>query len=60
MEELDRIIAEENLDKGQTRKFIDNAFRDGYVQITDTGLTKILPPVSRFTPAGERTKKKKR
>lgn len=28
---------------------MNNAFRDGYVQTTGTGLTKILPPVSRFT-----------
>jgi type I restriction enzyme, R subunit len=58
MEELDQIIAEENLDKEETRKFINNAFRDGYVQTTGTGLSKILPPVSRFTPTGERTQKR--
>lgn len=58
MEELDQIIAEENLNKEETHKFINNAFRDGYVQTTGTGLAKILPPVSRFTPSGERTKKR--
>lgn len=57
-EELDRIIAEENLDKEETHKFIKNAFRDGYVQTTGTGLAKILPPVSRFSPSGERTQKR--
>lgn len=57
-EEIDRIIAEENLDKTETYKFIQNAFRDGYVQTTGTGLTKILPPVSRFSPTGERTMKR--
>ncbi|HNH66262.1 MAG TPA: type I restriction endonuclease subunit R, partial [Bacteroidia bacterium] len=58
MEELDQIIAEEGLDKDETYKFINNAFRDGYVQTTGTGLAKILPPVSRFTPTGERTQKR--
>jgi type I restriction enzyme R subunit len=58
MEELDKIIAEEKLDKEETYKFINNAFRDGYVQTTGTGLAKILPPVSRFTPTGERTQKR--
>ena len=58
LEELDSIITDENLDKGETYKFISNAFRDGYVQSTGTAITKVLPPVSRFTPNGERTKKR--
>ncbi len=57
-EELDKIISEEHLDKEETYKFINNAFRDGYVQTTGTGLAKILPPVSRFTATGERTQKR--
>jgi len=57
-EELNQIIIEENLDKEETYKFVNNAFRDGYVQTTGTGLTKILPPVSRFSATGERTQKK--
>ena len=58
MEELDSIITDENLDKNETYKFIDNAFRDGYLQITGTAITKVLPPASRFTANGERTKKR--
>ena len=57
-EELDRIIEEENLDKTEAYKFMGNAFRDGYVQTTGTAITKVLPPVSRFTPTGDRTKKR--
>jgi len=57
-EELEKIISEENLNKEETIKFIDNAFRDGYVQETGTALTKVLPPVSRFTPTGDRAKKR--
>lgn len=58
LEELDMIITEENLDKDETYKFINNAFRDGFVQSTGTAISKILPPVSRFTPTGDRTKKR--
>lgn len=56
LEELDKIIGEENLNKEETYGFIQNAFRDGYVQTTGTLITKVLPPVSRFTPGGERTR----
>jgi len=58
VEELDQIINDENLDKEETYKFITNAFCDGYVQSTGTALSKVLPPVSRFTPTGDRTKKR--
>lgn len=58
IEELNQIILDENLDKDETYKFIKNAFRDGYVQTTGTGLAEILPPVSRFSPSGERTQKR--
>jgi type I restriction enzyme, R subunit len=56
--ELDKIINDENLDKEEAYKFIANAFRNGYVQESGTALIKVLPPVSRFSPSGERTKKK--
>lgn len=56
--ELNKIISEESLDKEETYKFMKNAFRDGYVQTTGTGLAKILPPVSRFSESGERTQKR--
>lgn len=56
--ELDQLIAEESLDKEATYTFIHNTFRDGYVQTTGTGLAKILPPVSRFKPTGDRTQKR--
>ena len=55
---MDQIIAEEGLDMEETYKFIQNAFSDGYIPTTGTGLAKILPPVSRFTPTGERTQKR--
>lgn len=58
LEELNKIIEDENLNKVETYKYIANAFRDGYVQETGTAITKVLPPVSRFSKTGERTKKR--
>ncbi len=57
-EELERIIVEENLNKEETYKFISNAFRDGFIQTTGTAISSVLPPISRFTQSGDRTKKK--
>lgn len=58
VEELDRIIAEEGLNADATRTFIDNAFRDGSIPTTGTAITKIIPPVSRFSKNnGHATKK---
>jgi type I restriction enzyme R subunit len=58
VEELEQIITNENLDHDATYTFVRNAFRDGSVAITGTAITKVLPPVSRFSPTGERTKKR--
>lgn len=57
-EELQGIIEEENLNPKETHIFIKNAFRNGEILTTGTALAKILPPVSRFSPDGERTKKR--
>lgn len=58
IEELERIIAEENLDPEATRSFVDNAFRDGSIPATGTAVTKILPPVSRFSKTSGHAGKK--
>ena len=58
LEELDQIIATENLNREETYKFVKDAFRDGFVQSTGTALSKVLPPVSRFSETGERSKKR--
>lgn len=48
-EELEQIIAEEGLNAEETKAFVANAFRDGAIPATGTAITKILPPVSRFS-----------
>ena len=55
--ELTAIIEEEKLKPEETRKFIENAFRDGSVKTTGTDIDKIMPPVSRFG-GGNREEKK--
>ena len=55
--ELMAIIEEEKLKPDETRKFIENAFRDGSVKTTGTDIDKIMPPVSRFG-GGNREEKK--
>jgi len=57
-EELEKIIEEENLDGEKTYQFIKNSFKRGYIESIGTEFTQILPPMSRFTPSGERTKKR--
>ena len=57
-EELDKIIKEENLNHDETYKFIRNAFKDGNIPTTGTAITKILPPVTRFSKDAIRTKKR--
>ena len=55
IEELEEIIKFEDLDRDETYKFVRNAFRNGMVATTGTDLAKVLPPVSRFSPGGERS-----
>ncbi|HRY97630.1 MAG TPA: type I restriction endonuclease subunit R [Bacteroidales bacterium] len=58
IEELEEIIERENLDHDETYKFVRNAFRNGSLATTGTALAKVLPPVSRFSPGGERSQKR--
>lgn len=56
-EELVQIIKDEKLKEPETRKFIENAFRDGEIKTTGTDIDKLMPPVSRFG-GGNRSAKK--
>ena len=42
-----------------TREFMRNAFRDNFLQVNGTAPSKVLPPVSRFTPTGDRARNAK-
>ena len=58
--ELDGIIADEGLKPVETRQFVESAFRDGALPTTGTAITRILPPVSRFSASGEHGQTKQR
>ena len=55
--ELVNIITSENLKETETRKFIEDSFKNGSVKTTGTDIEKILPPTSRFG-GGNRDQKK--
>jgi type I restriction enzyme R subunit len=56
-EELVQIIKDEKLKESETRKFIENALRDGEIKTTGTDIDKLMPPISRFG-SGNRAAKK--
>ena len=55
--ELVEIIQSEKLKEPETRRFIENAFRDGEIKTTGTDIDSIMPPTSRFG-GGKRAEKK--
>ena len=55
--DLNVIITEEKLKPKDTRKFIENAFRDGEIKTAGTDIDKLMPPISRF--GGDNRAKKK-
>lgn len=58
--ELADIISTENLKPEETEHFINAAFRDGSLRTTGTAITKVLPPVSRFSRDKNHSAKKQR
>ena len=55
--DLKKLIEEENLNEEETRRFIDNSFREGQVKTTGTDIDKILPPMRLFG-GGNKTARK--
>lgn len=58
-EELAQIIKEENLKEAETRKFMENAFRDGEIKTIGVDIDGLMPPISRFG-GGDRAATKQR
>lgn len=56
--ELVALIEEERLKPEETRKYLENAFREGEVKTIGTDIDKLMPAVSRFG-GGNRAEKKK-
>lgn len=57
-EELDKIIAEENLNSEETYKFIKRAFEKGSVETNGTEISNVLPAMDMFTKTNDRLNKK--
>ncbi len=55
--DLIKLIEEESLKADETRKFLDNAFREGEVKTVGTDIDKLMPPVSRFGNSNRSAKK---
>lgn len=55
--DLEKLIQEEKLKHEGTRRFLENAFREGEVKNVGTDIDKMVPSVSRFG-GGNRTEKK--
>lgn len=56
--DIQTLITEEKLKPEETRRFVENAFRDGVLKTTGTDVDRLMPPVSRFGGGGSRDKKK--
>lgn len=56
--QMEDIIREERLKPEETRKFLENALRDGEIKTTGSGIDKLLPPIPRFG-GGNRAAKKR-
>ena len=58
-EDLGEIIQTEKLKPEETKRVLDNSFRDGTLKTTGTDIDKLMPPVSRFGGGGGKRAAKK-
>jgi len=58
--ELEQIIQGENLDEEEAQAFMESAFRDAGISTSGTSITKILPPVSKFSESSDYAERKRR
>jgi type I restriction enzyme R subunit len=60
IKELEQIIEDERLEAGATRVLMDQAFKSGVIQTAGTGLVRVMPAVSIFSPTGEHERQRLR
>ena len=53
IKELEQIIEDERLEARATRLLMEQAFKSGVIQTAGTGLVRVMPAVSIFSPTGE-------
>ncbi|GHT49468.1 DEAD/DEAH box helicase [Endomicrobiia bacterium] len=58
IKDLEQIIKSEKLKEQETKRLMENAFRDGEIKTTGQAFASILPPVSMFSKDNARAKKK--
>ena len=55
--DIEEIIREQRLKPDETREFINNSFRDGYIKTTGVEIDRIMPPISIFDTNREKTER---
>lgn len=60
LQEVEKIISEENLKRDKALEFIEQTFRNGEVHVSGTGIADILPPMGLFGAAAQKRAEKKR
>jgi type I restriction enzyme R subunit len=58
--ELEQIIEEENLDPPLAHTLVERSLKTGELKLEGTSLTRLLPPVNRFSPSGDLGAQKQR
>ena len=55
--DLQKLIKAERLKESETRKFLENSFREGEIKTEGTDIDTLMPPMSRFGGSGREKKK---
>ena len=55
--DLEELIKAERLKESETRKFLENSFREGEIKTEGTDIDALMPPMSRFGGSGREKKK---
>jgi type I restriction enzyme R subunit len=58
--ELEQIIQDENLDVPATHIYVEQAFKEGQLQVAGTALTKLMPARNMFSPSNDHAVQKER
>jgi type I restriction enzyme, R subunit len=58
--ELETIIQDETLDPALAHTLVERSLKNGELRLEATMLTRLLPPVNRFSPSGDLSTQKKR
>ena len=57
--DLQQLITEEKLKPEETRKYLENAFREGDIKTIGTDINELMPPIGRFGGGNVRRKNRR-